>query len=90
MSTLNKVMGLVAFRTDRRTANENYRVILLKMIILQYYADERRWEELEELFVKESYSLFSQPQTPIINQSLQTGISVLKTDFCTSDATFNE
>jgi len=40
--------------------------------------------------MKESYQLFALPQTHLINQTLQTGISVLKTEFCMHDESFNE
>jgi hypothetical protein len=73
-------MGLLIYPKEIREKVEKYR----------YFADEKRWRELEELFVKESYALYSMSQTPMVNLMLQTGISVLKTEFCTNDTTLNE
>jgi hypothetical protein len=42
------------------------------------------------MFLKESMSLYGQPELPMLNTTLQTGIPVLKMEFCMNDGTFNE
>ena len=41
-----------------------------------------KWETLAENFEKEAFALFGLPLASIAEQTLQTGISVLKTPFC--------
>ena len=44
--------------------------------------NEEKWTELAEAFEQESYVLYGLSPTAMVTQTLQTGISVLKTPFC--------
>lgn len=73
-------MGVVGFRADRRESNLNYK----------YYSDNKRWGEIEDLFLNESLQLYGQPVSSAISQTLQTGIPIMKMEFCMSDTSFSD
>jgi hypothetical protein len=54
---MGQVMGSFVFRSDRRLGNLNFK----------YFSDDKRWEEIEEMFTKESFSLYGQPEISSIS-----------------------
>mmetsp|Transcript_38533 Transcript_38533/g.36901 ORF Transcript_38533/g.36901 Transcript_38533/m.36901 type:complete len:135 (+) Transcript_38533:623-1027(+) len=77
---IQKAMGLLVFKDEDRKNQDKYKDL----------ADEKRWKDLEDLFLKESFQLHSLTHNSMIEQSLQVGIAVLKTEFCEKKDTFNE
>lgn len=81
-------MMLLALKPDDRNKYERYAVSY--NVILQYFLDDKRWEEIIEMFIKESYALHSLTQEPVLTLTIQAGISSLKTIFCDHQISFNE
>ena len=72
-------MGLLALNSKNRESNENYREFI----------NDKKWDELVSLFQSEVFKIFSVPQTPLMEQTLQCGIAVLQTEFCRDKEFFN-
>ena len=65
-------MGLVAYPLPQRE----------QLPLYKQMTKEEKWTELAETFEQESYALYGLCPTSMVTQTLQTGISVLKTPFC--------
>ena len=72
MEQVMAAMGLVAYPPAQRQ----------ELILYKEMTNEHRWVELAEKFEQESYTLYGLSPDAMVTQTLQTGISVLKTPFC--------
>jgi macrophage erythroblast attacher len=50
----------------------------------KYYFDDQRWTDLVDLFKQENFRVTSLTSQPLLNMSLQGGLSTLKTKTCTN------
>ena len=76
---MNKViaaMGLVAYPKPQREFNP----LFIKL------TRSGRWSDLADAFEKEAFGLYGLSDQSIVTQTLQTGISVLKTSLCEEKA----
>jgi hypothetical protein len=68
-----QAMGLLAYEKEER----------IKFPTYKYFTNEQRWIEIQELFLEEANKLFHLSKVPILENSLQVGLSTIKTVFCT-------
>jgi len=66
-------MGFVAYPVSQRNELQSY----------VYLSDDGRWNDLGDAFEKEARSLYGLQEASMVTHTLQTGISALKTVFCT-------
>ncbi len=65
-------MGLLAIFPGKRHKFESY----------NYFVNRQRWEDIQDLFLKESFQLFHLPRTPLLENMVHVGLSSMKTVFC--------